>query len=353
MKLRSRRLMRRRPVGALWIAAIAGRLYYLQVMRHEHYVAKAARQQQRVIKLDPPRGTIYDARGRELAVSVQVDSAWRCRPRSRDPAATARELAQACSGSTRRSSRRELARDREFIWVARKLDPPVAEAVRALEPAGHPLPARGQALLPDARAGGAGARLRGHGQQRPGRPRAAVRREGRGQARACARCCATRAAAWWWRRGCRSPRPSRAQDLHLTLDAAIQHIVERELQRAVEERGASGGMRGVPRSAARAPCWPWRPIRRSIRTSSAGIRRRAGATARSWTSYEPGSTFKMITARRRSRSGMVRARRRVRLRDGRHRALRQAHPRPQALRPPDVRPGAGEVEQRRGRSRPR
>ncbi|MFP5286651.1 MAG: penicillin-binding protein, partial [Thermoanaerobaculia bacterium] len=72
-------------VGALWIAAIAGRLYYLQVEQYEHYASKAERQQQRVIKLDPPRGTIYDARGRELAVSVQVDSAYAVPSEIRDP----------------------------------------------------------------------------------------------------------------------------------------------------------------------------------------------------------------------------------------------------------------------------
>ena len=51
---------------------VAGRLYQLQVLHHDHYTARAARQQQRIVKLDPPRGTIYDARGRELAVSVPV-----------------------------------------------------------------------------------------------------------------------------------------------------------------------------------------------------------------------------------------------------------------------------------------
>lgn len=62
--------------GCLWGGAIAARLYFLQVVRYDHYQEKARRQQQTVVELDPPRGTIYDARGRELAVSVQVESAW-------------------------------------------------------------------------------------------------------------------------------------------------------------------------------------------------------------------------------------------------------------------------------------
>ncbi|MEA2695286.1 MAG: hypothetical protein QOJ16_4673, partial [Acidobacteriota bacterium] len=54
--------------GLLWVAAIAARLWYLQVYRYDHYAGKARRQQTTVVELDPPRGTIYDAHGRELAV---------------------------------------------------------------------------------------------------------------------------------------------------------------------------------------------------------------------------------------------------------------------------------------------
>ncbi len=77
---------------------IAGRLYDLQVVRYDHYAGKAERQQQRVVTLDPPRGTIYDARGRELAVSVQVDSAYAVPPEIEDPAGTARKLAAVVPG---------------------------------------------------------------------------------------------------------------------------------------------------------------------------------------------------------------------------------------------------------------
>jgi len=80
-------------LGLLWVGAISARLYQLQVLRYEHYQTKARRQQQTVVELDPPRGTIYDARGRELAVSVEVESAWADPSDLDDPAATARALA--------------------------------------------------------------------------------------------------------------------------------------------------------------------------------------------------------------------------------------------------------------------
>ena len=95
---------------------------------------RAERQQQRVIELDPPRGTILDARGRELAVSVEVESAFAVpREIARRRRRTAAALARATATRPRRELERQLVGDREFVWVARKLDPPQAPAVRDLE----------------------------------------------------------------------------------------------------------------------------------------------------------------------------------------------------------------------------
>jgi len=49
-----RRLVVALAFVALWAGAIAWRLYGLQVVRHEEFVRRAERQQQRVIELDPP-----------------------------------------------------------------------------------------------------------------------------------------------------------------------------------------------------------------------------------------------------------------------------------------------------------
>ncbi len=99
------------------------------------------------------------------------------------------------------------------------------------------------------------------------------------------------------------------QDLHLTLDAAIQHIVERELARAVEERGASRG-RAVfldPRDRRRAGHGVL--SRRSIPTSSARYPPARWRNRAIMDVYEPGSTFKIITAAAALGSGMVARRR--------------------------------------------
>jgi len=305
VKLRVTRLRIAALIGALWIAAIAGRLYYLQVKQHDHYVTKAARQQQRVITLDPPRGTIYDARGRELAVSVQVDSAWAVPSEVRDPLATAAALAQAVPGLDAKKLARELVRDREFIWVARKLDPPVAEAVRALKlPGIHFLPeakryypmrelaAQVLGYVGTDNNGLAGLELL-YDEKVAGKPGLrTVLRDASG--------------AMVVAPGLSFAEAEPGQDLHLTLDAAIQHIVERELQRAVEERGASRGMAVFldPRTGGvlAMASYPSFDPNEFGRYSSARWRNRTIMDV-----YEPGSTFKIITGAAALGSGMVRA----------------------------------------------
>jgi len=292
-------------LGALWITAIAGRLYQLQVARHDHYVSKAARQQQRVITLDPPRGTIYDARGRELAVSVQVDSAFAVPSEVRDPRGTAAQLAGIIPGLDAKKLTRDLSRDRDFVWVARKLDPPVADAVRELKlPGIHFLPeakryypmrelaAQVLGYVGTDNNGLAGLELL-YDEKVAGKPglRTVLRDASGGMVVAP---------------GLSFAEAEPGQDLHLTLDAAIQHIVERELQRAVEERGASRGIAVFldPRTGGvlAMASYPGFDPNEFGRYPSSRWRNRAIMDV-----YEPGSTFKIITGAAALGSGMVRA----------------------------------------------
>src|SRR2546428_7729702 len=61
-------------VDLIWMAAIFGRLGYLQLFRHSEYMTRAQRQQKRVIEITPKRGAIYDRNMHPLAMSLQVDS---------------------------------------------------------------------------------------------------------------------------------------------------------------------------------------------------------------------------------------------------------------------------------------
>src|SRR5260370_13492254 len=56
----------------VWVGLIGLRLGWLQLVRHQHYVETAAKQQQRTFEVAPPRGVLYDRNLRELAVTVLV-----------------------------------------------------------------------------------------------------------------------------------------------------------------------------------------------------------------------------------------------------------------------------------------
>ncbi|MEM8934329.1 MAG: penicillin-binding protein 2, partial [Acidobacteriota bacterium] len=281
---------------ALWFGAVAFRLWQLQIERHDHYAAKAEEQQQRVVVLDPPRGTIFDSRGRELAVSVEVASIAAYPHRIDDPEATADALIGALDDALsvdRSTLVGRLASDRRFVWVERKVDQPRADAVRALDLAGldflpeakryYPMrqlagavlgyvgtdneglaglefhyddevsTEKGQrTVLIDGRAGTAMAPDLDHDDARPG------------------------------------------ADLHLTLDAALQNIVEKELARAVETSGAEQGMAlmmdpstGAVLAMASFPGFDPNQF--------ADFPRSTWRNAPVMDAYEPGSTFKMVT----------------------------------------------------------
>ncbi|HUA00247.1 MAG TPA: penicillin-binding transpeptidase domain-containing protein [Candidatus Aquilonibacter sp.] len=63
-------------LAVVWMAAVLGRLAYVQLFCYSEYLAKAQRQQERIFEISPKRGTIYDRKGRELAVSLPMDSVF-------------------------------------------------------------------------------------------------------------------------------------------------------------------------------------------------------------------------------------------------------------------------------------
>ncbi len=122
-----------------WTAAIALRLTWLQVIKHDHFVKMAARQQQRGFEVAPRRGVLYDRNLRELAMTVLVPSIYAVPTEIGDNrAADAELLAKIVHSDPQDSFTRQdriLARldaSRNFAWVARKVSPEVAERVQEM-----------------------------------------------------------------------------------------------------------------------------------------------------------------------------------------------------------------------------
>jgi len=116
----------------LAFALVVLRLLYLQVFERSKLAARGERQYEQVVVLEPKRGTIYDRMGRELAVSLDVDSVYGIPSKIDNP----RELAQRLARILREDPRKlehKLEGDKQFVWLSRKVDPAKAARVRELD----------------------------------------------------------------------------------------------------------------------------------------------------------------------------------------------------------------------------
>lgn len=283
----------------VWVALLGFRLFDLQVQRHEEFAGLARSQQQTVVELDAPRGAIVDRRGRELAISVQVKTVYAnpLEVQAEDAAErVGRELAEELG--LRRSEARELkqrlGQPSSFTFVARKLDPQIAERVVARD-----LP--GVYVLEESRReypmGELAAHVLGYvGTDNTGL--AGLEHEydadvsGRSARRPLLRdASGTRFVAPW----SLEETPQAGADLVLTLDATLQQAAESALARAVEQHRAKAGIMVILDATdsavlALANVPTFDPNRFQLYSDEAR-HNRAVVDA-----YEPGSTFKMITA---------------------------------------------------------
>ena len=114
---------------------LLGRLAYLQVVKHEDYLRIADSQHAKTIPLRPKRGPIFDRGGQVLAVSSATESLFALPARVEDRAALAGRLAPILREPADEIAKR-LASPKRFVFVKRKLPPPVVQAIRDLkEPA--------------------------------------------------------------------------------------------------------------------------------------------------------------------------------------------------------------------------
>ncbi len=122
-----------------WAFLIAGRLFWLQIVRHNEYVERAQKQQQRTFEIAPRRGVLYDRNLRELAMTVQADSIYAVPSEIDDKAAAAHTLAAIVHSdpddarTTQAAIAERLRNGHAFAWVARRVSATTATAVRALD----------------------------------------------------------------------------------------------------------------------------------------------------------------------------------------------------------------------------
>ncbi len=290
---------------ALWTVSIEARLVYLQVVEHAEMMTRANRQQLRTVKLPAKRGEIVDRAGRVLAYSVDADTIVADPTEVEHPDIVATRVCAAldhCSSPQRAVMAERLASDSHFAYLARQVSPEEARRVKELDLPGVAFYKESRRYYPKKdlaahvlgyvgvdNVGLAGlestfdARIRGReGKmllQNDARQRAMSSREER--------------------------LPTAGDGLELTIDEYLQFIADRELRLGVAENRASGGTAVIlqPSTGEILALANWPTFNPNAFNASDAIARRNRAVQ---DLYEPGSTFKIVTASAAIEEGLIR-----------------------------------------------
>jgi len=119
-------------VFGLMLAGIGAKAIHVQIIHGTWLSDKALQQYQKSLKTVGQRGTILDAQGRELAVSINLTSIAAYPARIKDKEATAAALAGILKIDRGQLTARLTQTDKPFIWLKRHVNPRKAEKVRKL-----------------------------------------------------------------------------------------------------------------------------------------------------------------------------------------------------------------------------
>jgi cell division protein FtsI (penicillin-binding protein 3) len=292
---------RRTIVGAvvlgLWAMAIVLRLVDLQVIARADLMARAERQQLRTVAAPAKRGDILDRRGRVLATSVDVDTIYAVPSDIADHAAAIARLCKVlrdCTDRERQGLVDRFRRQRNFAYVRRQVSPEDARKVADLNLEGIGFLKESRRFYPKRELGAhllgyVGLDNNGLGGIEFAYEKLIRGKDGKVQIHTDAR---RRAFSRFERP---SDVPTGGATLELTIDEYVQHVAERELHAGVVASRAAGGSAIVmdPRTGeilamANEPTFNPNAYRSF---PQAHQRNRAVQDL-----YEPGSTFKIVTA---------------------------------------------------------
>lgn len=130
------------------MVALVGRLAYLQIYRAEELSQQAVSQRMRPQSIDAQRGNILDRNHKTLAISVGADAVYALPESIKDVAGTARQLAPYLSMSETDLRRLLEGNSSNSVWLARGLTVEAAEAIRKLQLSGIRIVQRPQRYYP-------------------------------------------------------------------------------------------------------------------------------------------------------------------------------------------------------------
>jgi cell division protein FtsI (penicillin-binding protein 3) len=279
---------------ALWAVGIEARLVYLQVIDRADLVKRAERQQLQTIPLAAKRGDIVDRRGRVLATSVDADSIYAVPSAIDDEASVVAKLCDAlgdCTKSERAELIERLKRQRNFAFIRRQISPEEAQRVKALNLDGIDFQKESRRYYPNKELAAHLLGFVGLDNKGLGGIESAYDSQIRGKEGKVLFHKDSRQRVF----GRFERPPTVGSTIELTIDEYLQHIAERELHAGVVENRAQSGTAiimdphtGEILAMANEPTFnpnEYRDFAESDR------RNRAVQDL-----YEPGSTFKVVTA---------------------------------------------------------
>jgi cell division protein FtsI (penicillin-binding protein 3) len=113
------------------MGTILARAYQLQVLERDRLTSLARAGYRGTVKLLPKRGTVYDRKGHELAVSVEVQSIYAHPNLVKGKNDAARKLSRTLNLNPQKI-RSLLRGKRPFVWIKRKISPKEVTRVKAL-----------------------------------------------------------------------------------------------------------------------------------------------------------------------------------------------------------------------------
>jgi len=287
------RLVLAGAVFLMMFLAVGLRAFQLQIIQGEKLKRLGERQRLQEWTVLPKRGSILDRNGEPLAISLEAQSVYVRPRRLKDPERAAAQLAKAL-GMRQKQLRRRLKTEKPFVWVKRQVTPREVQRVRALRLAGVGMYYEPKRYYPHGRLAGQMIGFVGSDSQglegvegyydkfiRGEFGSLVVEQDALGRKVMV--------------QGVERLEVPPGADIHLTLDASIQSLVEKQLEATVTRFRAKAGTAVLvkpftgevlamanfpffnPNSFTRFPSHRWR--NRSVTDS-----------------FEPGSTFKIIGA---------------------------------------------------------
>jgi cell division protein FtsI (penicillin-binding protein 3) len=289
-----------------WSVVLLLRLLQLQVFDHAWFAARASRQSRAKVTVQARRGTIYDRNGRVLASSLPVFTVKLSPVEKETPAQEAtkvRRLRAILDLSEKEVSEilRSLRDDDAYVYVKKKVSPEIAARVRDLNLPGVGFDEENKRVYPN---GSLAAHVIGgvnadESQQAGVESRYNPVLKGEDGQQLIYKDNKRR---WYQSQVIKSPVSGR--DIVLTIDSTIQYIADRALAQAIREHPATGGTIIIcdPTTGdiLALASYPTYDVNNYTESREAWINRAIGAT------FEPGSTFKIVTAAAALESGVVR-----------------------------------------------